>query len=103
MNRAVFVLSLMAAFVSPSIVQADPQNLEARIPGSYTAVLKQGESVEKLKTVFGSYGIHSITRVEGNTYTFKVHKDPGPAAMEAKAKSAPSIIKVQANLVYRGP
>lgn len=69
--------------------------------GEYIAVLKPGASPEEILRGFADLGAHGITKIDTDTYLFRVRTDPGPAAMSAKAATLSAFVRVQPNFVYR--
>jgi hypothetical protein len=72
-----------------------------RVIGEYIAVLKPGTNAQVILTGFADLGAHNVSKIDTDTYLFRVRTDPGPDAMNARAAAQPDIVRIQPNFVYR--
>lgn len=94
---AAIVLSAAAWSCGNSQGQAD-QN---RAAGEYLVTLAPQADARAINDVYGSFDIKSVKPLGNNLYLMQLGKDPGPAAIEQRARSSAAITAIQPNFSYR--
>lgn len=81
---------------------ARPQQAD-RVPGEYIVTITAGADnpTEALRNAYSEFGIIRLTPIGSDRYVLKLERDPGPAAIEQKARDLPAVKSVQPNLIYR--
>ena len=78
-----------------------PQAPGARRPGTYVVTLVPGTSAAALASIYGRYGLRSVTALGHDRYQMVLRQDPGPEQVQALAAGDRRIQAVQPDFIYR--
>jgi len=88
---------------APDRPKEEPANAwlqQTRVTGEYLVTLAPPAEVKVIGSLYGRFGIKSITNIGPNLFLVSLTDDPGPTTMEELRKGDARIKAVQPNRVY---